>query len=367
MPDSQKFKFQYLTYQGETVTVGAEVSIGKYNESLHIDYKVANTRQEPLYRQKIELLIIAYTQINTNFEQVNTTYGQGWLVEMATSFIKDCILWYNISDPAFFNTDKEVILDMEKASTLGFLFQSDGVIRYRRNVNALSREGDLARWRILEHEYRKERVGEGAYPIRYETGLPEEIIRREMLSLNDLKLMEYTGRIDSARITAKGRVFYEQHVLPAHNQVFIIAPCIQNEIIDLFKRIVEEHGLKCIVQEEYEPRTETIREDMLNNIRSSKFIIADITGKGVEKGERFNINCVYEVGYAHAHKKRIVCCVNEDVCAKDEDGRPVLPFDIAGVPFTFWKSENLEELHKRVNERVDQIIDQFTRERWPES
>lgn len=254
---------------------------------------------------------------------------------------------------------------------LGFSIDENGSLRYERRVEALALESETARWIILEKAYRK---ADGICQLNdliseKTNSFPQHVLHRETNVLKDLELL--TTVIDGVdqrasrliRLTGKGKKHYEEYALPSHNMDFVIAPCREKWFTKSIKKMLEENGLRYIIQEETEHRQETIREDILANIRACRFVIADISGKGVEEGERFNPNCVYELGYAHAQKKRIICSVNKDLVP--ESG---LPFDFAGVRFSFWtRSKRRGPFAKEIKNRIEQLLDQFQREYWPEA
>ncbi len=64
--------------------------------------------------------------------------------------------------------------------------------------------------------------------------------------------------------------------------------------------MLEKKGLKYIIQEETEHRQETIREDILANIRSCRFVIADFLAKELMKGCRI----VFPYGKQGKEKER---------------------------------------------------------------
>lgn len=260
------------------------------------------------------------------------------------------------------------LIQWETMQSMGFSTDNDGNLRYGRRVEALAVESETARWIILEKAYRK---ADGICQLNdliseKVNSYPQHVLHRETNVLKDLEflttIIDGIDQRDSKliRLTGKGKRHYEEHVLPSHNMVFVIAPCREKWFTKSIKQMLKKKGLRYIIQEETEHRQETIREDILANIRACRFVIADISGKGIEQGERFNPNCVYELGYAHAQKKRIICSVNKDLIP--ESG---LPFDFAGVRFSFWThSKNKNSFAKEIRSRIEQLQDQFQREYW---
>lgn len=96
-----------------------------------------------------------------------------------------------------------------------------------------------------------------------------------------------------------------------------------NEYNDLYKEVIlpvtEEYGYECERADEAHT-TNPIIQDIIQSIKESSVIIADITLN--------NPNVFYEVGYAHAiSKPTILLC---------ERKRERLPFDISGFRTLFY-------------------------------
>ncbi|MFH1863121.1 MAG: hypothetical protein ABH878_09970, partial [bacterium] len=153
--------------------------------------------------------------------------------------------------------------------------------------------------------------------------------------------------------------------------------CVEKDLQNVFKRILGEFGYHeenktLIIAEAVEPKEQTIREDILAKIRFCKFIVADITGKGIGKGERFNPNCVYELGYAHALNKKIIATVCREMSHDKKHKKPIyVPFDFSGVKFSYWNRNPTEESQKQFEDelksRIKDIHMDFQREYWPPS
>lgn len=99
---------------------------------------------------------------------------------------------------------------------------------------------------------------------------------------------------------------------------FIIMP-FNNRFNDVYdqhiKPLIENQlkSVKCIRIDKY-PRTGNIINHIIQEIKRSLFIIADITG--------YNSNVFYEIGFAHALKKNVIFIKNKSL--------GLLPFDIRG-------------------------------------
>ena len=285
--------------------------------------------------------------------------------EAVLDYAKDLILIGNWNKPE----DKKE-LSWEEMQAKGFGVENR-VLLYNRKVESLAREGALARSIITEILYKHRKSIQFEYKrFGDEAHFPGEVIDIEFATMKDLGEVEEIVSEGLCRLKAKGKKNYEENTLPAYNQVFIIAPCSEQGIINVFKDALISMGYSednIIVQEVKEPKEETIRDAILANISFCKFIIADITGGKIRSGKRFNPNCVYELGYAHAKNKRIICSVREDMAYSKNRRISYLPFDFSGVKFSFWKEGEEEKIKEEIKQRIDEIHKMFQRESWPES
>ncbi|SDW64703.1 Nucleoside 2-deoxyribosyltransferase [Hydrobacter penzbergensis] len=109
--------------------------------------------------------------------------------------------------------------------------------------------------------------------------------------------------------TKKPKAFIVMQFTEEYNQLY-------NEVI---KPVVEEFGFECERADEAHT-TNPILQDIIQSIRQSSVIIADITPN--------NPNVFYEVGYAHATSKPTIL-----LCDRKRDK---LPFDISGFRTLFY-------------------------------
>ena len=101
----------------------------------------------------------------------------------------------------------------------------------------------------------------------------------------------------------------------------------------VIKRVIESHGLKSVRIDEIQDAGK-ITDQVLQNIATSKYIIADLSGE--------RPNCYYETGFAHALGRQLILTVRKP---------GVVHFDLAGYRFIQWETE--AELREGLNKRLD--------------
>lgn len=114
-------------------------------------------------------------------------------------------------------------------------------------------------------------------------------------------------------------------------QVFVLAPFDQEgrRVQDTVRRAIQEAGLSVV------PYNDAIRPGaeltltILDAIRGADLIIADVSGQ--------NPNVLYEVGFAHALRKRTMLLVSIKSGSR-------LPSDFDGLRYFVYDPENLEHL-----------------------
>jgi len=106
-----------------------------------------------------------------------------------------------------------------------------------------------------------------------------------------------------------------------HNSCFVampFSPLFQNEYEKVIRPAVEATGLLCIRGDEIYGN-QRIMNDIWHSIRSSRLIIAELTGK--------NPNVLYEIGLAHAIGKPII------IITRNSDD---VPFDLKDLRYLFY-------------------------------
>lgn len=127
----------------------------------------------------------------------------------------------------------------------------------------------------------------------------------------------------------------EDLIIP--NTVFIIMPFKKeyDELYDVYKAVCGDLGFEAI-RTDKEFSLEKILPRILNGIRKSAFVIADVT--------ETSPNVFYEVGFAEGLGRPIIATAREGT---------KLPFDIADTPVTFWN--NLDELKTKLGPMINEV------------
>ena len=114
--------------------------------------------------------------------------------------------------------------------------------------------------------------------------------------------------------------------------------------------------LSAIEDAGYEPRhleltnyVDTITDEIISEIRGSRFIVADFTCPQSADSSEGNVrgSVYYEAGFAKALGLPVFCC-----CRENCEG--FLHFDIAQFPHLLWKDET--DLRKRLSEKIVAVL-----------
>jgi hypothetical protein len=127
----------------------------------------------------------------------------------------------------------------------------------------------------------------------------------------------------------------ESLVIP--NTVFIVMPFKAefDELYKVYKTVCNDFGFDAVRTDKVHS-LEKILPRILNGIRHSAFVIADVT--------ETSPNVFYEIGFAEGLGRPIIATAKEGT---------KLPFDIADTPVTFWN--NLDDLKAKLEPVVNQV------------
>lgn len=126
---------------------------------------------------------------------------------------------------------------------------------------------------------------------------------------------------------------------PPKPQVFVIMTFGDDELDSAYegviRPVIEEFNLKAIRIDEIQDSGK-ITDQMLEQIASSKYVFADLTGE--------RPNCYYECGFAHALGKELILTVKRN---------QNIHFDLATYRFITWKTE--ADLRRKLRERLKSL------------
>jgi hypothetical protein len=129
-------------------------------------------------------------------------------------------------------------------------------------------------------------------------------------------------------------------VIMSYTQAEPVATELANAF-DSFKAACESYQYKCERVDETNTKDTSIVAQILQRIRDSAFVIADLT--------ELRQNVFFELGYARGLGKRVVATAKEGT---------ELPFDIKDIPVTYWRPINPMGLREKLKERIRPIAEE---------
>ncbi len=140
-------------------------------------------------------------------------------------------------------------------------------------------------------------------------------------------------------------IFEHQEFLVDPEQCFLIMPfkASLHNVYDVIENTVQNQcGLKCKRPDKMSG-SKRITNDIWIAINESIFVIADLTD--------LNPNVFYEVGLAHALKKPVILI--------GQNPETDIPFDVKGIRYFHYDSENLDELAKVLPNYIKAALSTF--------
>ena len=116
--------------------------------------------------------------------------------------------------------------------------------------------------------------------------------------------------------------------------IMAFAPEFDEVYKDAIKPTIEALGIRCERVDKLKTFNR-ITDDILNGISEAYFVVAELSHS--------RANCFYEVGFAHALKKRIIPIVTESESQS-------IPFDLKDLHFTVYS--DIPQLRKHLRERI---------------
>jgi hypothetical protein len=116
-------------------------------------------------------------------------------------------------------------------------------------------------------------------------------------------------------------------------------------VYDAVEVVVSDYCALTCVRADKIARSDRITDDIRNNIRSARLVIADLTG--------INPNVFYEVGMAHGRDTCVILMVQKD---------SVIPFDLRDVRYLQYDPNDLTSLRLRLIDYVRNCIQTIPRD-----
>lgn len=177
---------------------------------------------------------------------------------------------------------------------------------------------------------------------RTDTGkTPSELSDAAFIKANEAT-SEFVDELKASFAPAGDRSLIQQAITPPENKIFVIMKFGDVALDSAFEGVYEPEGLAAgfekVVRVDKIQDSGNISQQILENIATSRVIIADLTGE--------RPNCYYEAGFAHALGKTVIFCIHQ----KDK-----VHFDLAGYRFIIWDTE--ASLRKQIRERLEALKD----------
>jgi hypothetical protein len=173
--------------------------------------------------------------------------------------------------------------------------------------------------------------------------LDQEELRGFIGYLLDRKFIKNSGKGWKISITPDGWQRIEELSKPDSNssQCFV-AMWFDDTMQDIYnnyiKKSIEESGYTSRRIDEKE-HIGKIEDEMIKEIRRSKFIVADMTG---QRGGVY-----YEAGFAHGHGLEVIWTARKDT---------KLHFDINHYNCIFWEDDKLDDFRSKLSARIEAIF-----------
>lgn len=168
--------------------------------------------------------------------------------------------------------------------------------------------------------------------------IPSEFNNADFLQKHNVT-DEFVDTIRLLKSSGISRSLVERSLSEPEDKIFVIMKYGDEELDSayegVYKPLGESFGYTVVRVDEIQD-SGSISEQILENIASSKIIIAELTGE--------RPNCYYEAGFAHALGKEIIFAI------KEGDN---IHFDVSGYRFLVWRTE--AQLRNKLRARLESI------------
>lgn len=177
-------------------------------------------------------------------------------------------------------------------------------------------------------------------------------------TLNLLKESNYINE-EKGLLTPLGVAYYKNtfnEILPQSkfSQTVFIALCFNTEMEkhyrDVYEPLVKEFKLNPILISNVEP-TEPIDVEILNHIRTCRFMICDLTYA--------RPSVYFEAGYGLGRGVNVIYTCREDHNSDSNDFKPEVNkvhFDVRNRKISWWKNDKLEEFKSELKDRINYFL-----------
>ena len=200
----------------------------------------------------------------------------------------------------------------------------------RRGISSLFNFGTTQYITIIKTKTKLKRPAKGKTP-------PE--LSNETFVKNNCATDEFIDSMRLRRSSDAGRSLIESALTEPENKIFVIMKFGDEDLDSAYDGVVKplgkEFGYKVVRVDEIQD-SGNISEQILENISTSKIVIADLSGE--------RPNCYYEAGFAHALGKEIIFSIKE----QDQ-----IHFDLSGYRFLTWRTES--ELRTKLKSSLEAI------------
>lgn len=205
----------------------------------------------------------------------------------------------------------------------------------RTGVTSLFNFGSASYITIIKTKTRLTRPAKGK--------IPPELADKKFVKNNEAT-EEFVEELTILNSNTTSRSLLERALTPPKEQIFVIMKFGDDALDSMYegviKQLAEEFELAVVRVDEIQDSGQ-ISQQILENIASSRIVIAELTGE--------RPNCYYEAGFAHALGKELIFIIRED---------SMIHFDLLGYRFITWKTE--AQLRKSLRERLDSIYEKGT-------
>ena len=187
------------------------------------------------------------------------------------------------------------------------------------------------------------------YPLTYSSQTRE--IKFLLNYLKDLSFIEISNKEpnqpDTLQVTVKGFEKINELSKSSNSKTAFIAMWFDNSMDQVKEGIetaVKKTGYSPLRIDD-KPHNNKIDDEILNEIRKSKFVICDLTS---EK-EKPRGSVYFEAGYAMGKDIPIIWTCRKDLVKE-------LPFDIRQYNCLYWETNNMDDFIKKLKNRIENTV-----------